>query len=274
MNAKNYVKISNVIGLVSIVLLAIWVFAFVVIQSFDLKVFTKNLTELFGFSVMGILAVMLGALMVNIMLNLTRIADKHNIDNDTKKISKFAIIGIISIFPLIAGGLFLGDYISSAKVRNKAVVYMEKIADSQSFKSKLAQYRFDKEWIKDITLMMDDYTSQEMDGDIEIILKDTIISKEEYLYFNTFHHRFNYLDDTTDLKMDDFEFSFSRTNKNEKEYILKYLNGSPAEDDFFKSSSGYDIYYPVSGAGKRALLHISIYERFGSVGYSKLSRKK
>jgi hypothetical protein len=88
MNNKTLVRLSNIIGIVSIILLVYWVFVFVSIEVFGLKVFRENMTETFYLSVVGILALMLGALIINVMFNLTRIAEKHYQDfkNDFKKI--------------------------------------------------------------------------------------------------------------------------------------------------------------------------------------------
>ena len=78
MNLKTLVKLSNIIGTISIILLIYWVFTFVSIQVFGLRVFRENMTETFYMSVLGILALMSGALIINVMFNLTRIAEKHN----------------------------------------------------------------------------------------------------------------------------------------------------------------------------------------------------
>mgnify|MGYP006170424293 CR=1 FL=1 len=92
MNAKQLVKISNYIGFISIVLLVYWVFTFILIEVFGLKVFRKNMTESFYLSVLGILAMMAGALIINIMFNLTRIAQKHNNDEEISKNNNTAVL--------------------------------------------------------------------------------------------------------------------------------------------------------------------------------------
>jgi hypothetical protein len=59
------VAISNIIGVISIILLIYWVFTNSLVEIFQLKVFRQNITQAFGYSVMGILALMFGVLMVN-----------------------------------------------------------------------------------------------------------------------------------------------------------------------------------------------------------------
>lgn len=77
MNPKTLVKWSNRIGIFAIIALIYWVFVFIIIQVFGLRIFRHNLSEIFIFSVLGILAVMAGCLMLNIMLNLTQIAKTY-----------------------------------------------------------------------------------------------------------------------------------------------------------------------------------------------------
>lgn len=76
MNAKKLVKATNIVGMVAVTLLVYWVFALILIQVFGLKVFREHITEIFLMSILGIFAVMGGTLMLNIMLNLTRIAER------------------------------------------------------------------------------------------------------------------------------------------------------------------------------------------------------
>ena len=70
MNHKQLVKATNIIAILGILGLIYWVFGFILIQVFGLKVFEKNLTEMFGFNILGILTVLTGALILNVMLNL------------------------------------------------------------------------------------------------------------------------------------------------------------------------------------------------------------
>ncbi|WP_029410187.1 hypothetical protein [Treponema pedis] len=103
MTAKRIVKLSNVLCIISVIALCYWVFTFIVMNVFGLKVFRENLTETFYLSILGILALMFGALITNVMFNLTRIAEKHNNDTaDSKQTgNKISLICLISLFPII-----------------------------------------------------------------------------------------------------------------------------------------------------------------------------
>lgn len=82
MPPRKIVKLSNYIGLIAIFCLIYWVFTFICITVFDLKIFRERMTEVFLLSIFSIIAVMAGTLMLNIMFNLTRIAEKHNTDQN------------------------------------------------------------------------------------------------------------------------------------------------------------------------------------------------
>jgi len=47
MNPKRLVKLSNIIGISSIILLVYWVFIFMTVEVFGLKVFKENIKETF-----------------------------------------------------------------------------------------------------------------------------------------------------------------------------------------------------------------------------------
>lgn len=117
MNNKSLVRLSNIIGITSIILLVYWVFIFISITVFGFKVFKENLTETFYLSIIGILALMFGALIINIMFNLTRIAEKHNHDELNIEKSKSKKLGLLFglSFPLVFLILFCGDYLTSIK---------------------------------------------------------------------------------------------------------------------------------------------------------------
>ncbi|MDR1528835.1 MAG: hypothetical protein LBS40_00180, partial [Burkholderiales bacterium] len=116
MNHRTWVKTSNVIGIIAIVALIYWVFAFIAIQVFGLRVFKANLTEIFFMSIFGILALMSGALMVNIMFNLTRIAERHPQEDaavSPGKTNRGRWLAFAASFPVILALLFAGDHLST-----------------------------------------------------------------------------------------------------------------------------------------------------------------
>jgi hypothetical protein len=178
MNNKSLVRLSNIIGIISIILLVYWVFVFISITVFGLKVFRENITETFYLSVVGILALMFGSLIINVMFNLTRIADKHN--QDVLKISKgiSAKTGLLFglSFPLIFGLLFLGDYLTSKKKENMLISSAKSIIENNEEKSdKLLNYAFDENLIIETDNILDLYSKTDKHFPyVSVIVADSI----------------------------------------------------------------------------------------------------
>ena len=140
MNAKKLVKATNIIGMVAVTLLVYWVFALILIQVFGLKVFREHITEIFLMSILGILAVMGGTLMLNIMLNLTRIAErgqKEEIHGGRK-----TVYLLLAVFPILAVLLFGGNYLTIQQKRDILIQSSERIVkDNSAQLDALADYR-------------------------------------------------------------------------------------------------------------------------------------
>ena len=117
----NYERLSIAslkFGLVSLGLLVYWVFVFVAISVFGFKVFQENITQTFYLSIVGILALVCGALTMNVMLNLQRIADSaegRNVDEQPGKVrsGRWRPILLVVSFPVVFSLLYLGDAATS-----------------------------------------------------------------------------------------------------------------------------------------------------------------
>ncbi len=141
MNPRFLVKLSNCIGIVAILALLYWVFAFVVIEVFGLKIFRGSITELFFMSSLGILAVMAGALMLNIMFNLTQIAENHQPSTKTtlSKTQKGIFGALLLLFPVILALLFLGDYANTQKKKRLMMEVGEQLVQDTNNPIKITQ---------------------------------------------------------------------------------------------------------------------------------------
>ena len=130
MNPKQLVKLTNTVGIVSFVLLIYWIFVFILVQVFNLKIFRQHLSEIFALSITGIIALMAGALMLNIMF---------------KKI----IVLMILMFPVLAGVLFAGNHLSLQR-REQALQQAGQALVQQNVRGiqAAAQYRFTPEYIR------------------------------------------------------------------------------------------------------------------------------
>ena len=264
MNNKSLVRLSNIIGITSILLLVYWVFIFISITVFGLKVFRENLTETFYLSVVGILALMLGALIINVMFNLTRIAEKHNQDDtfDKKKSFKKTGIAFALSFPIIFGLLFGGDYLTSRKKEKMLISSAKSIVNNNIEKSnKLVNYSFDEKWIIETDDILDLYGKTDKNFPyVSVIVADTIDNSQVFLGFGEYYGK---VGDTIIPKKNEFIY---KTTEVEREYLKNVFYKKSDAIRFSASDGKYELFYPYSKGGKTIILYFSDYQRYGKIG--------
>jgi hypothetical protein len=263
MDKKKLVKLSNLVGVVAIILLIYWVFVFISITVFGLKVFRENMTETFYLSVFGIIALMFGALIINIMLNLTRIAEKHNQDNELKTPSKKAGLIFLLSFPLIFGFLFGGDYLTTQKKEKMLISSAKSIIASNLEKTRnLVNYSFDEKWIIKTRDILELFSKTDTYfPNVSIIVMDTIDNSKVFLGFNDYYH--GNLSDTIQPKKQDF---LRETTKEERDYLFKVFEDNFNEVRFSARKGNYELFYPKTQNGKTIVLYFSDYQRYGKIG--------
>lgn len=263
MNPKQLVRLSNLVGIIAIVLLIYWVFTFITIEVFGLKVFRKNLTETFYMSVLGILALMAGALVVNIMFNLTRIAQKHNQDNFTEKAGKKIGWLLLASFPVLLLVLFGGDYLTSKKKERLLVKSAESIIETNTKKSShLVNYDFNKEWIFRTEEMLDVLSKTDNNfPHVSILVKDSIDQEPVFLGFTAYYTRS--LNDTVPPLKKEF---IRKTTQPEREYLNSVFDDGNKEYRYSSHDGTYELFYPYFQGQKRIVLYFSEYQRYGKIG--------
>jgi hypothetical protein len=264
MNPKSFVKLSNIVGTISIVLLIYWVFVFISIEVFGLKVFRENMTETFYMSVLGILALMSGALFINVMFNLTRIAEKHNQDNSpiTKTYSdKIKWIFILS-FPIIFALLFGGDYLTSQKKEKLLLESAKAIIENNSVKAeRLLNYSFNEKWLIEISDIL--YLMSKTDKNfpnVSVIVNDSIDNSEVLLSFDYYNGQLN---DTIQPKKKAF---MRATTKQERDYLHRVFYENFNEIRFDAHDGNYELFYPYFKNDKKIVLYFSDFQKYGKIG--------
>ena len=274
MNMKKLVKLTNVIGIVSVLLLVYWVFAFILAQVFDLKVFREHITEMFAMSVLGIIALMAGALMLNIMLNLTRIAERNQ---ETAAGGKKTAWLLLALFPLLAALLFGGNYLSEQRKQQILLQSAERIVQSGDTAA-LADYRFDLPYILQtadtLKLMEKENTAFRS---VSLIAPDAVGGKPVYLVFNSEADDYRNL---TDVQAVADGFTAKEQNRvktvrkidhiyaadlAEREYLQQVFAGQGGVR-FQADGGNYTLYYPYRKNGKTVVLVFSDYQRYGKIG--------
>ncbi|MBE8728154.1 peptidase [Flavobacterium hungaricum] len=265
MNAKQIVRLSNIIGITSILLLVYWVFTFIVIQVFGLKVFKENITESFYLSILGILALMVGSLIINLMFNLTRIAEKQNQDIVNQKSNRRKFITFLLIFPLILIILFGGNYLTSAKKENMLIDSAKSILESnKSNSNKLLNYTFSNAYIKETaeTLKVLSETDKNFPS-VTLIVKDSIKGSPVFLGFNQYYNENLNVKDTIQLEKVDY---IHQTTKEERIYLNEVFDKNSEELRYSSHNGNYELFYPYKKNGKTIIIYFSEQQRYGKIG--------
>ena len=265
MTAKKIVKLSNVLCIISVISLCYWVFTFIVIDVFGLKVFRKNLTEIFYLSILGILALMFGALITNVMFNLTRIAEKHNSDTiDLKQTnSKIFLICFITLFPIITIILFLGDYLTTNKKERMLLQSAESIVGSnKNVIDEIVNYEFTKEWIDNAASRLKLLSKLDRNyKNISVLVSDVIDDVPVFLIFD----RYYYTTKDGEHDLDKVNFVFQSDIK-QREYLEKVFQNNLLEKNFSAYNGNYEMFYPIHCNGKIIILYFQDKQQYGKIG--------
>ena len=293
MNAKKLVKATNIIGMVAVTLLVYWVFALILIQVFGLKVFREHITEIFLMSILGILAVMGGTLMLNIMLNLTRIAERGQ--EEEVRGGRKTVYLLLAVFPILAALLFGGNYLTIRQKRDILTQSSERIVkDNPAQIDALTDYRFDLAYIKKSSEILDLMAKDDLSfKSAMIIVQDKIDNKPVYLAFSA-DSRLNVggeavptasqneavpaasqnVEGNDNFVMDrngekvmvkkmDYVYS---PNLKEREYLQKVFAGQTQEMRYEAEDGHYSLCYPYRKNGKTIVLCFSDYQEYGKIG--------
>ena len=263
MNNKTIVKLSNIIGITSIILLIYWVFTFTVTEVFGLKVFREGITQTFRLSIVGILSLMAGALIVNIMFNLTRIAEKHN--NDVivaeKKTSKKLGLLLLLIFPLILLVLFAGDYQTVQRKEklliNSAVSIVQYNAANTD---KLHNYSFSKKYIQETSQILELHSNTDTHfNTVSVIVADSVQNANVFLRFSSY-----YSTEDTLTKPKKQTYLFPST-KEERDYLSKVFYKNMNEMRFIADDGEYELFYPVIRNGRKIVFYFTDSQQYGKM---------
>jgi len=258
----NIAKITNKVALWTVILLFYWVFIFVCNTVFGLKVFRENTTELFMLSILGIFSILTAAIVLNIMYNLTAIAEKYKenrVEMDKKgmkiKLGIF-LTSLVIIFML----LYAGDLATSKKKESYLVNSAKALVEEQNEAVEtLADYNFSKEYIDraGAAIKLLSKIDEKFPG-VTAIQIDKINGKRVILGFYAGSY-----DSKKPPEKVDYILS---TSKEERKYIYSVFSGKEKEYLFSSQDGYYEIYYPVDTDNGKVILYLSQYSRYGKFG--------
>jgi len=256
MNNKSLVKLSNIIGIVSIILLIYWVFIFISVTVFELKIFRGDLEDIFFSILLGISTLIVGALLVNIMFNLTRIAEKHNNDGASisKKVSKKWVIAFILSFPLIFGLLYGGDYLRIKKEEKSFIASTQSVVETYGMKfDNIVNYSFGEEWILDVANTLGFFYNIDVYcSNMTVIVPDIVEDMPVFLEFERYYP--STCSDTVSPMKKDY---ILKTTKAERDYLNGVFFHKKEAIRYDKTRYQQELFYPYSKNGKIIVIYFS-----------------
>jgi NADH:ubiquinone oxidoreductase subunit 5 (subunit L)/multisubunit Na+/H+ antiporter MnhA subunit len=244
--------------------LVYWVIIFVTTEIFGLKIFKETTTATFYLSILGILVLLVGALIINIMFNLSRIADKLNNDNEiiekvsTKK-GKGIIIFLLSL-PVVIAALFFGNYLSSKKAENELKKSADKIIGSYQMSiDELPNYTFDRNWINSARNLLSFMVRIDPNfSNVAIILEDEINGNTFYLTVSDGYE----INENDTLRKINYLRNYELK---EREYIENVFKENSTQKYFFSNNGVNRLFVPYQNNKIKIIFLFSNRRSFGTL---------
>jgi len=258
MNEKTLISISNKTAIAFVILLIYWVTVFIVVSALDLKVFRENMTEMFGFSILGIISVLSGCAVINMMLNLSIIAKSREQAVEARGKGGLRIVSALLI-PLAAliGLLFVGDKLSSNKKERVFKSTAESIInDNRTQIERLVYTSIDSQYLsesREVIKILE--KGDELIPRVSIIFRDTASSQPIYIEINS---RVDDDDKKSDLIL--------QTNPELRKYLASVFDQGQSDPYFRRKESRFSYFYPINLKNKTAVLMFDEYSRYGKFG--------
>lgn len=261
---KTVAWVTNKLSILFTFILVYWTFVFISITVFDFKIFRENLTETFYLSVLGILAILLGSAILNVMTNIAIIAENLDKNPEVKVSGKKLVLGglgIVLSFVLVFALLYWGDLENRLKKEKYLVASAEQLYhDNSDVFSLMDEYSFTPSFISklsdDLRLLVEqDKNFQE----VGIIVLDSIGNKTVFLNFGPNDFR----DESKKPKKEDFIFP---TNLEEKEYLNRIFFGLSKEMRYSAGDGNYELFYPVVTGPVKFVIFLSEHQQYGKFG--------
>lgn len=268
MNHDLLIKATNWIAFYAAIALIYWVFIFLTITVFDLRIFRERMTEMFFLSLLGIFAVLGGSIILNIMSNLSKISAAVSAsipisDPASAKNFRLYLLLFLFSFPLLVTILFAGNELSSQRRKNFLIASAEKIiSENQPLLATLSNYQFSINYMESVsrTLTILNKIDKHF-PEIMVIIPDTIDGKNLFLGFS--ERQNSHLE--KDNKLEKSKYIYS-TSKEERDYLEQVFAGRQVNYKFNTEKGSYRLYFPTTVDGRKIVLYFSDFQRYGKLG--------
>lgn len=276
MNTEWVVRLTNRIAFITLHLLIFWILIFSVNTVFDLKIFRMHLTETFGLSILGILAILGGALMINLMLNMSRIADAKQgvIDSQMsttdgllrwKRQKYLLMMLLLAVF--LVGGMFVADARTRWVKKNLMLNTAQQLAEQYHAPlTQFAQSNLDVKNVQEMANVVDLMgKSTEFVQRVQVIRLENIHGQQVPVAVGAQDGAARVTDANAQPELNPVDLVF-RATKEQREYIEKVAQGQTVEPLYYSEGGQYWLMLPIKANGKNVILYTSDYQAYGKLG--------
>ncbi len=265
MNHDLIIKSTNRVAIYATGALIYWLFIFLTITVFDLKIFRERMTEMFLLSLLGIFAILGGAIILNVMSTLSKVSaalsSPPRSEEPPKSKTKWRVVAVLVSFPLIAACLFAGHELSAQRKKALLIGSAERlISENQPALGSLADYKFSPEFVKSAehTLKILNKIDKNF-PEVMVIAPDTIDGNALFLGFSGRQ----YHDENQKIEKSAYIYS---TSREERDYLSRVFAGTETNYRFRSEKGNYQLYFPTAVGGKKVVLYFSDFQRYGKYG--------
>lgn len=266
MNNDQLIKTTHRVAVYATFALLYWVFIFLIITVFDLKIFREKMTEMFFFSLLGLFAILGSAIILNVMSNLSKIsatlAATQPPETAPVRTAQWQRWLVLLSFPLIVAGLFAGDGLSKQRKKALLIASAEKlVAENQPALALLADYTFSPDYLQKSEHTLDILTKIDKNfPDVIVIVPDSIGDKKLFLGFGEQRY---YRDEKNKTEKSAYIYP---TSLEERAYLNQVFSGNDTAYRFHAEKGNYQLYFPVTFGDKKLVLYFSDFQRYGKYG--------
>lgn len=261
---RKIVNLTNWLMLLIVAAVGVWFYAFVLIMTFNLKVFTERTTGFFSFFIMAALAIMGSAAILNIGLNLSILAENRKPASPAKNkkpVKKKFLATAAAFLFLIPAFLFLGDTLSRKKLEKWFVseaVQLVRRYDRTIVK--IGSYLQSPGEIARIPGLLQFLSEHKAEyPDIQLILPAQVDGQQVFLKISRYS-------DAKSLKQPLFNNSFFQCDEETSSYLASALAGKRSDALFRKKKEDVYVFVPVKKKGNRFVLAFIRFQRYGKFG--------
>ncbi|MDD5066801.1 MAG: hypothetical protein PHF84_07110 [bacterium] len=261
---QKIVNLTNWIMLVTVILVGIWFYVFIITMTFKLKVFAENTTEFFFLFISAALSIVLCSVILNIGLNLSIIAESRKLKGAVKK-NKFSLkkslITAGTVLVLIPCLLFLGNHLSRVKLEHRFISEAEELITRYDRTiTKISSYLSSPRDIARIPGLLQFLSEHKAEyPDIQLILPARYDGQQVFLKITRYTPE-------KDLNKPLFNNTFFACDEAVTKYLSSVFSGKEANTHFFKKNEDVYVFIPVKKGNRNFVLVFSRIQRYGKFG--------